>query len=348
MTGSYVFMNQNRLFCASEDSTHQFMENKCLAQRLLGARDLVDASANLYCGFAGQAVGGCPAFRASELVRTLEETASNSWVLKSATDQASKNVLVMSSKKWNRGRWNATAAAAHAANMMAQPTMKVRCKDTKGHDRRSVILQRKYPWSERAAFMFEVKLTVVWGQLGTGIMVIPVGAHDEWEHVQVEFDEHGYLSLGGNKIARPTSEHAGMKVANATRLLRYTVDILRRVAPQLQSYARDVSRLFAADFWRLDAFLSDSSPPHINELTYPSFLHYHASDLKRLRAGYAQVGRTVVRVPASCVESKLESLTGPIPSAAFSFRRVFFGAGPGTDAAVCAPYVRQLGASFVY
>ena len=84
------------------------MENKCLAQGLLLKLGLVSPEANLYCAFKDRAVGGWPAFKPSALVRALKRVenkrAPPSWVLKSATDQASSNVLVMTPAKWRRDK----------------------------------------------------------------------------------------------------------------------------------------------------------------------------------------------------------------------------------------------------
>ena len=45
--------SQNRLFCnATGYRTHEFMENKCLAQRVLLSLGHVAREANMYCGWA--------------------------------------------------------------------------------------------------------------------------------------------------------------------------------------------------------------------------------------------------------------------------------------------------------
>ena len=89
-------------------------------------------------------------------------------------------------------------------------------------------------------------------------------------------------------------------------------------AAELQTIARKVSRLFKADLWRLDVFLSESEPPHVNELTYPSFRPDDPRDLARLADGYRLVARRgssavhgrlpVSLVPAACAEIQLNAV----------------------------------------
>ena len=375
ITEQDVFTRQNKLFCLSARATHEFMEHKCLSQGLLVQLGLVDPAANLYCAFAGAGIAaGWPSFRAdggSQLRRTLER-APPSWVLKSATDQNSKNVLVMSPEKWTRDGWNVSAVVAYSADVLAQPTMEVRCPSNKG-ERRAVLVQRKYPWSkksswsergelhaEREPLMFEIKVYVVWGKLGSAFCYInlndgdvgaldgPDGQVNDWfgKQLHLYFDEHGKLSLGDKDSLQP-----GNWFAYTSGKLRRVIGIVRRAAPTLQRIARDVSRLFAADYWRLDAFLSDGAPPHINELTYPSFIKFDARDLRRLREGYDDhVERTIVPVPASCVANRIKSVTEAaaepaggltLPSRFFRLFGGVFSHGAAPEAS-CAPYLRQI------
>ena len=90
--------------------------------------------------------------------------------------------------------------------------------------------------------------------------------------------------------------------------------------------------------------------PHINEVTYPSFLGYDKRDLQRLQAGYARVGRTIMPVPATCVANRLEKLilekdwkeaSGGLASFS-SFQRLFGRLFSSGAAPACAPYLRQL------
>ena len=79
-----------------------------------------------------------------------------------------------------------------------------------------------------------------------------------------------------------------------------------------------MSRLFKADLWRLDVFLSESEPPHVNELTYPSFRPDDPRDLARLADGYRLVARRgssavhgrlpISLVPAACAEIQLNAV----------------------------------------
>ena len=63
--------SQNRLFCnATGYRTHEFMENKCLAQRVLLSLGHVAREANMYCGWAERG-RGWSAFRPRELVKAL-------------------------------------------------------------------------------------------------------------------------------------------------------------------------------------------------------------------------------------------------------------------------------------
>lgn len=352
-----VFVRQNNLYCERARATHEWMEHKCLSMGLLQKLELVDPTANLYCAFAGEkAVDGWPAFKRSEMEKTLKR-APHAWVLKSATDQASKNVLVMNAKKWKREGWNTTAVVEYAADVLTQPTMAVRCPTTKGHERRAVMLQRLYPWTAKKkwseahgwhigteSFMFEVKLHVVWGKIGSAICWIHMAEQqDQKKQLHLYFDEDGRLSLGDKGIP-------GQKIAYIGGVLQRAVDIVRRAAPMLQQTARTLSRIFAADYWRLDVFLADGAPPHINEVTYPSFLGYDARDLQRLQAGYARVGRTIVPVPASCVANRLEKLilekdwkeaSGGLASFS-SFQRLFGRLFSSGAAPACSPYLRQL------
>ena len=76
--------------------------------------------------------------------------------------------------------------------------------------------------------------------------------------------------------------------------------------------------LFKADLWRLDVFLSESEPPHVNELTYPSFRPDDPRDLVRLADGYRLVERRgssavhgrlpIALVPAACSEMMLNAV----------------------------------------
>ena len=69
--------SQNRLFCnATGYRTHEFMENKCLAQRVLLSLGHVAREANMYCGWAERGRGGS-AFRPRELVKALEHSAAS-------------------------------------------------------------------------------------------------------------------------------------------------------------------------------------------------------------------------------------------------------------------------------
>ena len=199
--------------------------------------------------------------------------------------------------------------------------------------------------------MFEIKVHIVWGKLGSGYCYINLPPHlTDWaletKQLHLYFDEHGKLSLGDKDSLQP-----GMLFAYTSGKLRRVIGIVRRAAPTLQRIARDVSRLFAADYWRLDAFLSDSAPPHINELTYPSFITFDPRDLRRLRDGYAEdVERTIVPVPASCVVNRIKSVTEAaaepagglaLPSRFFRLFGGVFSHGAAPEAS-CAPYLRQL------
>ena len=332
--------SQLRLYCNASGSTLEFMENKCLAQGLLLKLGLVSPEANLYCAFKDRAVGGWPAFKPSALVRALKRVenkrAPPSWVLKSATDQASSNVLVMTPAKWKRDGWNKSCVVAYAADILVQPTMDERCATTAGHERRSVQVQRKYPAAKApkaGAFWFELDANVIWGRLASCRVTLRKSddtpkltrVHEE-ARLWFYFDESGNLSLpvGGSQLAGTSF----MKVPK--KALQRVVSTLQQAAPRLQRIARDVSRLFGADLWRLDCFVSDEAPLHINELTYPSFTQDFAADLARLRAGYEQLGGAIKPVPAGCVMRALDRLT---PGAVT--RR------PNVDAAACSPYQRH-------
>ena len=91
-----------------------------------------------------------------------------------------------------------------------------------------------------------------------------------------------------------------------------------------------MQRDFPSEGARLDCFVSDEAPLHINELTYPSFTQDFAADLARLRAGYEQLGGAITPVPAGCVMRALDRLT---PGAVT--RR------PNVDAAECGAYQRH-------
>ena len=335
---------QNELFCARAGSTHEVMENKLLAQGLLQRLGIVARSANLYGGWKAkeQAGAGWPQFDAAALQAALEAPggAQHAWVLKSASDQASYNVLAMTPHRWTCERWNTSAVAQAAATMLAQPTMKVRCPGTAGHERRGVILQRLYPWRRRGKskgsdeggvscaeqeahkkFLFEVKATVVWGKLGTvrcELMYAPAAA----SHVEITFyfDESGVLTIDPPR--GDGTLNCERQCAPVSRLppgtILHVASVVRAAAAELQTIARKVSRLFKADLWRLDVFLSESEPPHVNELTYPSFRPDDPRDLARLADGYRLVerrGSSAVHgrlplslVPAACAEIMLNAV----------------------------------------
>ena len=329
--------SQNRLFCnATGYRTHEFMENKCLAQRVLLSLGHVAREANMYCGWAERGRGGS-AFRPRELVKALEHSAAStkmSWVLKSATDQASKNVLVMGPSKWANGSWTSSRVVEYARGVLSQPTMSMRCPDTKGHERRSVILQRKYPWDvqRREVLWFEVKVNVVWGRLGSGKCVLSMKKFGDGGSIAAEFglyfDESGKLSM--------SFKGGGYRAAHMEASLMDRVEaILRREAPALQAVALSLSRLFGADYWRLDAFVSDGAPLHINELTYPSFYMSRSSlDMARLKSGYEQVAAgAIAPLSGACVLKQLERLTpGSLRDEA---------AAATAKVKACAPYMRQ-------
>ena len=102
------------------------------------------------------------------------------------------------------------------------------------------------------------------------------------------------------------------------------------------------------------------APPHINELTYPSFIKFDARDLRRLREGYDDhVERTIVPVPASCVANRIKSVTEAaaepaggltLPSRFFRLFGGVFSQSAAPDfleslknrEASCAPYLRQV------
>ena len=100
--------------------------------------------------------------------------------------------------------------------------------------------------------------------------------------------------------------------------LLHVASVVRAAAAELQTIARKVSRLFKADLWRLDVFLSESEPPHVNELTYPSFRPDDPRDLARLADGYRLVARRgssavhgrlpISLVPAACSEIMLNAV----------------------------------------
>ena len=336
---------QNELFCARAGSTHEVMENKLLAQGLLQRLGIVARSANLYGGWKAkeQAGAGWPQFDAAALQAALDGPggAQHAWVLKSASDQASYNVLAMTPHRWACESWNTSAVAQAAATMLAQPTMKVRCPGTAGHERRGVILQRLYPWRKKRGkasgwdedggscaeqeghkkFLFEVKATVVWGKLGTvrcELMYAPAAA----SHVEITFyfDESGVLTIDPPR--GDGSLNCERQCAPVSRLppgtILHVASVVRAAAAELQTIARKVSRLFKADLWRLDVFLSESEPPHVNELTYPSFRPDDPRDLARLADGYRLVARRgssavhgrlpISLVPAACAEIQLNAV----------------------------------------
>ena len=109
-----------------------------------------------------------------------------------------------------------------------------------------------------SVFWLELKINVVWGQLGRGLVLVHQGLQDAAPaRVGVYFDEKGVLTLVDGTAKLPPSD-----------TLQRAISVLRRTAPKLQEIVLDVSRLFGADYWRLDVFLSEMAPLHVNGLTY--------------------------------------------------------------------------------
>jgi len=311
---------QYELFCAKASSSHEFMENKLLAQGLLRRLGLVAAEANIYGAFADGPAGSWPSFDAAQLAASVERAGSRSWVLKGALDMVSSNVLVMTPWRWQCEGWNASRLEAHAARVLRDTGQQGCARVTRrgenvavidgmprGGARRAILVQRAYPWAARgddaavdcsappprtnSAFWFELKINVVWGQLGRGLAIVKhmlsFGEHPDAAplRVGVYFDAAGVLTLVEKTISAPPD------------ILQRVVNVLRRDGPRLQQIARDTSRLFGADYWRLDVFLSESAAMHVNELTYPSSTSDDPRDLSRLVRGYQ--GGEFERVPAA-------------------------------------------------
>jgi hypothetical protein len=109
--------------------------------------------------------------------------------------------------------------------------------------------------------------------------------------VGVYFDEAGVLTLVDGMAKLPPAD-----------TLQRAISVLRRTAPKLQEIVLDVSRLFGADYWRLDVFLSEMAPLHVNGLTYPAPSD-DRRDLVRLANGYTRLSAQAdpaPRVPATC------------------------------------------------
>ena len=339
------FDKQLHLRCASAETSHEFMNHKLLAQGLLERLGYTAPGANIYGAFADWPVAESwlGKFRGTELASTLRSSGARSWVLKGAFNHA----LVMTPWRWRCEKWTEERVVTEAARILRNTTEQPRCPTREGAPgggaRRAILVQRTYPtWFLRATesaaidcsappprdssvFWLELKINVVWGQLGRGLVLVHQGLQDAASaRVGVYFDEKGVLTLVDGTAKLPPSD-----------TLQRAISVLRRTAPKLQEIVLDVSRLFGADYWRLDAFVSDGAPLHINELTYPSFYMSRSSlDMARLKSGYEQVAvGAIAPLSGACVLKQLERLApGSLRDEA--------AAATAKDRA-CAPYMRQ-------
>ena len=91
--------------------TPAIMENKLLAHTLLRSMGAPVAPI-LYGAFGGRALGGWPRYDRAGLVAAIQRLRRKDFVLKSATDGMSHNLLLMSDARWRAEAWSATKAAA--------------------------------------------------------------------------------------------------------------------------------------------------------------------------------------------------------------------------------------------
>ena len=94
-----------------EGRTPAIMENKLLAHSLLRSIGAPVAPI-LYGAFGGRALGDWPRYERAALVVAIERLSRKDFVLKSATDGMSKNLLLMSDARWRAEAWSAAKAAA--------------------------------------------------------------------------------------------------------------------------------------------------------------------------------------------------------------------------------------------
>ena len=93
-----------------EGRTPAIMENKLLAHTLLRSMGAPVAPI-LYGAFGGRALGGWPRYERAGLVAAIQRLRRKDFVLKSATDGMSKNLLLMSDARWRAEAWSAAKAA---------------------------------------------------------------------------------------------------------------------------------------------------------------------------------------------------------------------------------------------
>ena len=205
--------------------------------------------------------------------------------------------------RWHCEKWTEERVVTEAARPATPPSNRgVDREGPPGGGAQAILVQRTtrrgsfapptrlpstvQPPPRQQRLWLELKINVQGDQ--RGLVLVHQGAAPA--RVGVYFDEAGVLIVDGTTKLPPTDT------------LQRAISVLRRTAPKLQEIVLDVSRLFAADYWRLDVFLSEMAPLHVNGLTYPAPSD-DRRDLVRLANGYTRLSGQAdpaPRVPATC------------------------------------------------
>ena len=254
------------------------VENKLLCHSLLatllsraGAADggplgggAVRQAPMLYGAFATKSLGAWPRYERQGLLAALGDR--REFVLKSATNGGGADVLIMTRARWEREGWTGHNVSAYAERFLSQRWFS---EWGQRYEHRAVVVQENLsppaaalPPSNSAeadtaagallgassGLAFEIKANVAFGRLGSArLFVLPKA---ESVHLELSFCEAGKVTCSGTRCV------GGGKVCAA--YCKRAVTMLASVGNALESLATLLTSRLAADWYRLDVFVSEA------------------------------------------------------------------------------------------
>ena len=278
-------------------ATFGLIENKLLGHSVLKSLGIAQAPL-IYGAFGTKAMGEWPHFHAASFTRLITQLAGredSQFVVKSATNGGSKDVLIVgswlrdaTSMKLKIPRPGAAEVARWATERVCAFLSRPFSEWGQRYELRGVIVQSSV--LDRALkYAFELKVHCIFGQLGGG----------------------GIYPMNGGRTAYFNFVPAKVHCSEHNRWNRslycenIVIPLLRRVSGRLRAIARTIAHAFAADWFRLDVFLLQRPGDNhtsilVNEVSYPGHADPGISSLSRLNQAYRSskspvgVGMTLV------------------------------------------------------
>ena len=266
----------------------------------------------IYGAFATKRLGRWPRYERDALEGALR--GRRDFVLKSATNGGGADVLIMTAARWEREGWRLSNVSDYAERFLRNRWFS---EWGQQYEHRAVVVQENVAaaaasvrTSGRTAapgLTFEIKANVAFGRLGTArLFVLPKA---DSVHLELSFCEAGRLTCSGTRCV------GGARVC--ADYCRRAVSMLSSVAPSLESLVHHLTSTLAADWLRIDTFVTERDGEGglvdlvINEISYPSHLERNASvccSFERLLSVYRR--RAFRLVNGSDVQTRAMELAG--------------------------------------